>query len=210
MLNDGLYAQGASKVSSSRAARSTWFFALAGVLMAAVASPVAAAQDPSVAGAAHGSQARCRYEATQVGKFGWTEALLRRIVVIPPTMYGLTRGQTVGWRFAVQRSIDSAGWERTYRSPIQRTTAGPNRPASFTKMGVGVGLPGIPPGADWDLNDVHYRVVLKMFWFRSDGSVQQRVTHGFSSHRHYVDGEYHYGEQYCAGEIRQFFDGPGA
>jgi hypothetical protein len=180
------------------------------VMSFVAAGPTAAASGESaLASSSQGSQTRCRYEATQVGSFGWTEAKLRRIVVTPPQIYGLSRGQTVGWRFVVRRSIDYGPWKVTYQSPVQKATAGPNRAASFSKQGVAVALPSIPSGSDWDHWDVHYRVVLKMFWYRSDGSLQQTASHVFSRYNTYVDGvlENTWAES-CQAEIRQFFDGP--
>lgn len=174
----------------------------------AVAPAVGGATGGTVA-TSTGGEARCRYAATQVGRFGWTEARLRRIVVTPPTVYGTTRGQTVGWRFVVQRSIDGGAWSLTYRSPVQTATASPSRAASFSKLDVDVALPRPPAGADWDLWDVHYRVTLKTFWYRADGTVEQRSSHRFERHSIYVDGVLHdTWAETCQGEIRQFFDGP--
>lgn len=178
------------------------------VAILGLALPAAAAGEPQAATSSHGSQARCRYEATQIGRFGWTEADLRRIVVTAPTIYGTRRGQTVGWRFVVQRSIDRGPWRVTYRSPIQKATAGPSRAALFTRMGVDVAVPKPPAGADWDAFRVHYRVVLKTFWYRADGTIQARGSHLFDDHRHYVDGVFEFTDEFCRGEIRQFFDGP--
>ncbi|CAN5640265.1 hypothetical protein BH23CHL6_BH23CHL6_08530 [soil metagenome] len=165
----------------------------------------AAAVDPQVAQPGYGLKVApsCRYEAISGGTYGWTTARLRRIRVDPPEMWAMRAKQKVGWRFVVQRSVDDASWTVTYRSPLQKSTAYADRAASFTKMVVDVKLPAVP-----DKADVAYRVVIKAFWYRSDGTKEYKIRDQIDSYDLYVDGEYAFTEASCAGEIRQFFDGP--
>jgi hypothetical protein len=178
-------------------------------------APVAAQPSPAVgtatleaAGAGQPSYGikespKCRYEATAGGRYGWTEARLRRIAVPPPLLYAVRARQTVGWRFVVQRSIENGPWTVTYRSPIQKSTAYSDRPASFTKMVVDVKLPAVD-----DKNDVEYRTLMKMFWYRSDGTTEYKVSDLAEYYELFVDGRYEFSDSTCRGEIRQFFDGP--
>lgn len=170
------------------------------------ASPVAAAASEH----GYGAEARCRYTATQSGQYGWTEALLKRIVVMPPTVFAKKAGgQQVGWRFIVRRSLDrEAGpWKVSYRSRIQKAPATKTSAADFSKMGVEV---SVPTNVE-DQNDVWYRVTLKIFWYRADGSVDSSTTYLFTQYRMYVDGK-DQGvwslDDYCPGLALQFFDGP--
>ena len=145
----------------------------------------------------------CRYEAIEGGTFGWTTARLRRIRVDPPSMWAMWARQKVGWRFVVQRSVDDAPWTVTYRSPLQKSTAFADRAASFTKMAVDVKLPAVP-----DKADVAYQVILKLFWYRSDGTTKYKIREQIDDYDAYVDGDYWFTDAPCAGEIHQFFDGP--
>jgi hypothetical protein len=49
---------------------------------------------------------------------------------------------------------------------------------------------------------VYYRVTLKLFWYRADGSTQQAVTHKMKYYENWVDGEYAWsskGDYSCPG-----------
>ena len=70
-------------------------------------------------------------------------------------------------------------WTTTYRSPIQKATAYSDVKASFDSMSVPVRV----PADSWD-DPYIYRVRVKMFWYRSDGSVQGTAKHGV----HYYGG----------------------
>jgi hypothetical protein len=172
------------------------------VALALVAGPSAS---PATAGVIdYGAIASCRYRITQEGSYGWTAARLKKIVVSPPTVAKKDGTRTVGWRFIVQRSLDrtSTPWRVTYRSPLQRE----GKSADFTPMRVGVTVPAerdTPNGQD----HVWYRVVLKMFWYRADGSVQAKIKHVMYDMYVVVDGE-EYVDSYCPGLAQQFFDGP--
>jgi hypothetical protein len=181
------------------------------LLAASVASVIAiapAAADAEATASGYGTKVKCGYKVTSGRPEFWSEAELRRIKVTAPTMYALERKQTVGWRFLVKRSIDGGAWKTTYKSPIQKAIAHADRAADFSPMKVAVALPEIDPWADYELDDVHYRVVLKMFWYRPDGSRQRTVTHLLEEYRVYVDGEFEYRDDLCRGLIRQFVDGP--
>jgi hypothetical protein len=140
------------------------------------------AATPAAAGVIdYGAIAQCRYKVTQGEEF-WTEALLKKIAVQPPTI-AKTAGTTgVGWRFIVQRSLDRGNtpWVVTYRSPVQRASSS----AGLTPMRVVVNVPAddqTPSGRD----HVWYRVILKLFWYGAGGSVQNKVTHQMTD-MHYV------------------------
>jgi hypothetical protein len=195
-----------------RPALSTFLLAMAAVVL--TAAPVAAQPAAVVVGGAaveaqvtqpgYGLKVApsCRYRAVSVGRFGWTTARLKRIRVDPPSMWAMRAKQKVGWRFVVQRSIDSAPWKVTYRSPIQKSTAYSDRPASFSKMVVDVKLPSVK-----DKTRVEYRVTIKAFWYRSDGSTEYKLRDLIDVYDFYVDGEYHFtDEPSCRGEIRQYFN----
>jgi hypothetical protein len=94
-------------------------------------------------------------------------------------------------RFIVERQnfngpVSPAPWKQTYKSPRQTAQASSTTAAAFTAMGVNVSLPG--DGRGW--SDVYYRVTLKLFWYRADGSTQQAVTHKMKYYENWIDGEY--------------------
>jgi hypothetical protein len=107
------------------------------------------------------------------------EGRLKWVAVRPPKVRAILGRQTVGWRFIVQRArpgtptVDSAAWKTTYRSPIQKARATDEQPAAFTSMGVAI---RVPESSRTENNHI-YRVIVKMFWFRSDGSVQGSARH---------------------------------
>ena len=167
-----------------------------------VVGPVAAAAGPE--------DINCRYKATQVGRFGWTEARLQRISVRPPEIYAVgVSSQTAAWRFMVRRYIGNSPseWKQTYRSPWQTATARASVPAPFTPMSVDVNLPTV--SGDYDLTDVHYYVAIKQVRYNRDGTVYGTSIGGEGKYRFYVDGKYLFSSsdfEGCAGEIRQFFN----
>ena len=112
----------------------------------------------------------------------WT---LKNISVRPPLMRGTRDYQRVAWRFIVERGFIGTGipvdpeWKVTYRSPRQFGIAHVHVPADFTRMSVGVKVPGPHPGGD----GYEYRVKVKMFWYRPNGSVQGKAVHAPDYHR---------------------------
>lgn len=134
--------------------------------------------------------------------------ILKRIDVNPPRLYALNSSTAkVGWRFIVERQRNDqparpAPWKQTYKSPLQTAQASSTTPAPFTTMGVKVKLPVLadPEENRWD--DVAYRVTLKLFWYRANGSIQQAVTHKMKHYQHWTDGAYswsHKGDYSCLG-----------
>jgi hypothetical protein len=111
------------------------------------------------------------------GGGGWW--MLDRISVRPPRMRGTRANQLVAWRFIVQRGKIGTGvgvppeWKVTYRSPRQYATAGVHSPASFSRMKVPVRVPKPHAGGD----SYAYRVKVKMFWYRANGTLQGTASH---------------------------------
>lgn len=151
----------------------------------------------------YGTTARCRYEITAAGQFGWTEADLRRVRLTPPEMYAQSGTQAVGWGFLVRRSMnrDNGPWRVVGRSRIQMGSATTTTAAAFSLMRVGVTIPAID-----EPEFVHYRVVLKMFWFNGDGSIASKVSHPMPHIEINVDGNTrgNGGGDYCPGRVLQF------
>ena len=140
------------------------------------------------------SRARC-YSRTIGGgptKLYW-ECELRRILTTAPKVYGLRAGQTVGWRFIVERRIGEGSWSVRYRSPIQKASASPTKRASFSAMDVKV---VVPPGSGYE---VMYRVAVKAFWYRPDGTVQRSQKQAVQTYALWIDGKYRWKESGCAG-----------
>lgn len=164
-----------------------------------IAAPVSAAPAPD-----YGASARCRYAVTESGPHGWTEALFNRLSVRPPVLYGNGGPQPVGWRFVVKRSLDGQDgpWQVRYVSPIQRATATTTVPAPFSTLRVPV---AVPTNVE-DQSHVWYTVVLKLFWYGNDGSVESKVSHQMSQ-MHFVLGRRDdVIDPYCVGLALRFFN----
>jgi hypothetical protein len=130
---------------------------------------------------------KCRYRSIEVGPYGWLEATLRRIDVMPPTgMRALSGTQKVAWRFKVHRYVGDTR-TTTYTSPWQRSTATTSRSPSFTPMGVDVRLPRLE--GDVSLKHVVYRILLIQAWYNPDGSREAYSEGGIDKSRYFVDGE---------------------
>jgi hypothetical protein len=141
--------------------------------------------------------------------------ILKRIDVKPPRLYALNSSTaTVGWRFIVERQnfsgpVHPATWKQTYRSPIQTAQAASMTAASFTTMGVKVKLPALADPEENSWNDVYYRVTLKLFWYRADGTIQQSVVHKMKHYENWRDGEYSWsdtGDYSCPGGHAYYTD----
>jgi hypothetical protein len=103
-------------------------------------------------------------------------ARLRKITVTPPEMFAKSGQQTVGWRFVVRRTINEGDYpshQVTYTSPIQTRTATTSEAADFDLQRVAVTL----STSVEDQRDVFYQVVLKLYWYRANGSVQSSTTY---------------------------------
>lgn len=129
--------------------------------------------------------AKCVYEVTFEDQ-GARWVRLAKVAVYPPRIRAISAKQKVGWRFIVLRSQDQGPWGATYRSPIQKATAYSDAKAKFSPMGIKVIVP--PPSTQFS-NRHLYRVVVKMFWFRADGSQQGSAKHLVDFYREKDNGE---------------------
>ena len=177
--------------------RLTRFVAIPVIALAVVAGPAATGAAAGVLD--YGAIANCRYKVTQAGTFGWTEALLKRIVVRPPTLPPMTTMASVGWRFLVLRSLDRGNtpYVVTYKSPIQRAATS----AGFTSMRVNVNVPADVE----DPSHVWYQVRLRMLWYKADGSLFTSSWYTMGDMHVIVDGE-DLIDTYCPGLAQQWFD----
>ena len=153
----------------------------------------------------YGALVNCQFKVTESGKYGWTEAKFKHIVVKPPVMHSENgTKQTVGWGFVVVRSLDqeSGPWKVTYRSPFQKRTATPSTRADFSKIAVDVAVPKVEmPRWVW------YHVTLVMRWYNADGSVSDETDVAMSNLRAIVGGKYFDTESYCPAIEAVFIDG---
>lgn len=146
-----------------------------GLVLAALATVVGVG--PALAGTTssdYGSTVKCNYRTSSPGP-AFT-AGLKRIIVAPPKMFAKSGQQTVGWRFIVRRTIDEGDYPShhvTYRSPIQTATATTVKAADFESMRVDVALPKNIE----DPRNVFYEVVIRMIWYRPDGSVKSTISY---------------------------------
>ena len=186
-------------------------FAVVGLGLMAL-TPVAVAAAPTtgtVTPPDRGSTVRCKYHTNADLNWSFT-AQLRRIVVTPPRMLSKSGGrQTVGWQFAVSRLIDqgsSSVSTTTYTSKVQKAVATTTRVAAFDNMRVGV----IVPTGDWSKSQVQYRILVTLFWYRANGTVQSTVSYLISSsYNYYVNGQWWDNSwNYCPGVVKQWADGP--
>jgi hypothetical protein len=189
---------GASRVEDSEMRSPIAALPITLLAVFAVAGPAAAYTAPV---SAYGNTVECRYKAGGNGPA--YEFKLRRLTVTPPEVYSKTAHQTVGWRFVVTRSIYYEGegpWRVTYRSPIQRAPATTTHAAAFTAQTVQVELPVEPRRAT-------YHVTLKLYWYRSDGTVHSTTTYLMPWMKWYQNGRYYYGDydDVCPGG---FYVGP--
>lgn len=180
-------------------------------VMILVSAPVAAASGD------RGALAVCTYRDLSEDSIPrYWGGILTHIDVNPPTMYRLNSSTaTAGWRFIVERQRFEKSyteWKETYRSPIQSAVASSNTPAAFTTMSVGVKLPKILDPENYSWNEVYYRISLKLYWYRADGTLQRVVSHQMKHYDNWVHGEYGWsdkGDYSCPGGHANFVDGPG-
>lgn len=173
------------------------------VTAAALAMPMASASATPTPNN-YGSTVTCRYEVTQEGRLGWTEALLKKIVVQPPTIYAKNGAQQVGWQFVVKRSLDrwDTPWVETYRSIVQKRQATTSTPADFDAMRVRV---NVPTDVE-DQQHVWYQLTLKVVWYAVDGRVGSKASSRFSDYTLHVADEDGASDLYCEGLVRQWFN----
>lgn len=135
------------------------------------------------------SSVRCNYLTVAVVDYSGPEHVWRgkldRLEIRPPKVWSVRDSQTVGWRFLVQRAKNPTStfndpWVTTYRSAIQTATANEMSAAAFTPMIIPV---DVPRGT---LERNHgYRVMIKMLWYRADGTVQGSSKHLLSYYETY-------------------------
>jgi hypothetical protein len=188
-----------STVAISRSKPVAWAVLLASIIAVTAAGPVAADTELGHKGTVGQHSLRdnaekggifCRYKALSEGPTSF-EGKLNRIVVRPPKMRSISTSQRVGWRFIVQRSKDGGAWKRTFRSPIQKARAYSNTNASFSRMSVKVNVP--PDGlSDEFIASYSYRVIVKMIWYRPDGTQRGSARHMVNFAHDVLSGR-HYG-----------------
>jgi hypothetical protein len=109
--------------------------------------------------------------------------ILWSFLVNPPKIYA--RNTTAGpdlahvaWRFAVKRWVaGDAKWTSIYRSGRYNGTASDTEPANFSYQ---YGYPKIPE--DTQIDGSAYYVVIKLFWYDSDGVIVGRSTRRVDSY----------------------------
>ena len=135
----------------------------------------------SVVDSADAASVRCNYktvaEVDHPDDWYVWRGKLTRLEVRPPRVRSVIGTQRVGWRFIVQRAVNptstfSDAWKTTYRSAVQTATATDTKRARFTPMYVPVDVPRASAERSYG-----YRVMVKMFWYRADGSVQGTAKH---------------------------------
>lgn len=117
--------------------------------------------------------ADCTYRFTRFG----TQWELRRIKIRPPNVEAAPLQadpeQQVGWRFTVERRykdafhVEPGPWVHLYTSPTQKRMTDADHDAPFTPIEVGIRIPGDSSSDVW----YKYRVIVKVFWYRDNGSV---------------------------------------
>ena len=165
---------------------------------AIVAAPVAAATPPT---SDYGNNVECRYKAPGPGPS--YEFRIKKFVVTPPVLYATSGTQTVGWRFVVTRSVNWGDdpWKVTYRSPIQKATATTVKAAAFDPKNVDVAIPNVE-----NVVAVQYHVTLKLYWYRSNGTVQSQQSYLMPWMKWILNGHY-YGDYDNACQAG-FYEGP--
>ena len=171
------------------------------VIRSAVATIIALAMGLAIGSAPvlaasgdRGALVNCNYHYLGDDSIYWG-GILKRIDVNPPRLYALNSSTAkIGWRFIVERQnfngpVSPAPWKQTYKSPLQTAPASSTTAAAFTTMGVKVKLPSLTDPEENSWNDVYYRVTLKLFWFRANGTTQQAVTHKMNHYSYALDGE---------------------
>lgn len=133
--------------------------------------------------------ATCRYKTLAGGRYAW-QGKLTRLDVRPPRMRSIGSSQRVGWRFIVQRAKGDGPWAVTYRSPVQKSRAYSTTNASFDPMTTAVAVP-----SDYADETYVYRVLVRMLWYRADGSVQGTARHAVNHYATLTDGQSDGGER---------------
>jgi len=138
--------------------------------------------------------AKCTYTS---GDAPW---LLTSFRVRAPFVFAIDRNEKrnrelVGWRFLIDTynpNDPNEGAHIFYRSPLQTAWAYDDTPAPFSAMSV---TPDVPD------NDYQYRLFVKMFWYRADGSVRGSSVHVITQYKHVYDASSYVGYGNCAGTL---------
>lgn len=114
--------------------------------------------------------ARCSYNFNSMLGLG----KLKSITVRPPNMSAVAgrTSQIIGWQFTIQRRFvgSSTGpWKNIYRSIRQTTSIGGSGDSGgFSSLTAPISL----PSNEGETGEHYYRVIVKMFWYHKDESVQ--------------------------------------
>ena len=137
--------------------------------------------------------ATCKYTADQNQSNSYW---ITRITAKPPSVWWPDRNSNsntehgkVGWRFIVKYN-NGGGFHVETRSSIQKATAyedsqqpyGSSTKAPFTKMTVSFKGKARTSVAQW-------RVVVKVFWYRKNGTVQGTATHTVQYYNEHYAGQ---------------------
>src|SRR4051812_41688527 len=81
--------------------------------------------------------------------------------------------ETVGWRFVIQRTRFGtvAHWKRIHKSPIWKSSTDSTHDAEFDEEDAQVTVPH-----PYATGGYAYRVVLKLFWFKANGTTVRGMT----------------------------------
>ena len=162
------------------------------VIGAGAPTTVAAANEDT-----HGAQAVCRYgEIDPADTNGSTGMRIKRLQVLPPTLYGHFPGQQVGWRFVVQRwysdlSTFAGPWKRIYRSSIQLSVASPDQAGVFSAMSAPIrfvhGIDRWPYGYS-----TVFRAIATFYWYDDQGTIETSERFNLQVYPVYRNGLYQF------------------
>jgi len=111
---------------------------------------------------------------------------LKRIKVMPPELYALATGQSVGWRFVVQRRYDSGSWKRIFASVIQKRAAAPTESGAFSPMVAHIRTPALLPGGV----GAEYRIRVRFYWYDAAGEPLTQARYRLPEYDVFRDGTY--------------------
>jgi len=107
-------------------------------------------------------------------RFSNGEYELFLMTVHAPSVYAVSGVQRVGWQYTVQRQLVSPGsrhgWENRVTSKIIKGLATTSERANFTYREVKVIVPFS------EIEYYRYRVILRLFWYASNGSLTGTAT----------------------------------
>lgn len=141
----------------------------------------------------YGTHAVCRYMSIELS--GSTGFRLKKISVLPPTLYGHEPGQEVGWRFVVKRRYDQSNWygpwKRVFTSSTQKSVASPDVAASFSNR---IALIGYVDSVDRWPDGYHttFRVTATFYWYTAEGAVDASESFAIGVYPVYRDGDYQF------------------